>query len=74
MLEIKDNKFYILESGAGKWIFESEDDAIKKLKDVAKKSDTEKTRIIEIDIGGEEWSIKQVPWSRIAMKLIEKEK
>lgn len=71
MIEIKNDKFYILESEVGKWIFETEDDAIKKLKEVAKKSNPEKTRIIEVDVSGGEWSIKQVPWSRIAMKLIE---
>ena len=71
MMEIKEDRFYVLESENGKWIFETEDDAIKKLKDVAKKNDPEKTRIIEVDISEGEWSIKQVPWSRIAMKLIE---
>jgi len=71
MIEIKDDKFYILDSGNSKWIFATEDEAVKKLKEVAKESDPEKTRIIEIDIGGDEWSIKQVPWSKIAMKLIE---
>ncbi|MBW1973344.1 MAG: hypothetical protein JRI44_11020 [Deltaproteobacteria bacterium] len=70
MIEIKDDKFYILDSENGKWIFATEDEAIKKLKDTAKKSNPEKTRIIEVDISGDEWSIKQVPWSKIAMKII----
>jgi len=70
MIEIKDDKFYILDSEGGKWVFKTEGEAIKKLKDIAKKSDSEKTRIIEVDIGGDEWSIKQVPWSKIAMELI----
>ncbi len=70
MIEIKDGKFYILDSENGKWIFVTEDEAIKKLKDTAKKSDPEKTRVIEVDISDDEWSIKQVPWSKIAMKLI----
>ena len=70
MMEIKEDRFYVLESEDGKWIFETEDEAIKKLKDVAKKANPENTRILEVDLSGEEWSIKQLPWSRIAFKLI----
>ena len=69
MMEIKEDKFYVLESENGKWLFESEDDAVKKLKDVKKNPDV--TRVLKVDISKGEWSIKQVPWSKIAMKLME---
>jgi len=69
MMKIRDDKFYVLESENGKWIFETEDDAIKKLKEVPKNPDA--TMILEVDVGGDNWSIAQVPWSKIAMKLME---
>lgn len=70
MIEIRDDKFYILDTKTGKWVFQTEDDAINKLKEIAKKTEPENTKIVEISIGKDEWSIVQVPWSKIAMKLL----
>jgi len=62
-------EFYILKTEDKKWLFNTEDEAIKKLKE---NKDTEKTSILKIDISQDEWQIVQVPWNRIAMKLMEK--
>ena len=68
MMEIKD-EFYMLKNEDKKWLFNTEDEAIKKLKE---NKDTEKTTILKVDVSGDQWEIIQVPWNRIAMKLMEK--
>lgn len=62
-------EFYMLKNEDKKWLFNTEDEAIKKLKE---NKDTEKTSILKIDVSGEQWEIVQVPWNRIAMKLMGK--
>ena len=69
MIEIKNDKFYVLESENGKWLFETENDAVKKLKEIPKNPDV--TIILEVDVSEDKWSITQVSWSKIAMKLME---
>lgn len=68
MMEI-DEEFYMLKTEEKKWIFNTENEAIKKLKE---NKDTEQTSILKIDVTGDQWEIVQVPWNRIAMKLMEK--
>jgi len=68
MMEINE-EFYMLKNEDKKWLFNTEDEAIKKLKE---NKDTEKTSILKIDVSGEQWEIVQVPWNRIAMKLMGK--
>ena len=62
-------EFYMLKNENKKWIFNTEDEAIKKLKE---NKDTETTSILKVDVTGDQWEIVQVPWNRIAMKLMEK--
>ena len=74
-MEIEGNTFYMLEAGDKKWIFAKEEEAINKLKEVAKENpDPERIRILEVDCSGEKWSIKQVSWAKIAMSLLRGEK
>lgn len=68
MMEI-DEEFFMLKNEDKKWLFNTEDEAIKKLKET---KDTEKTSILKVDVSGDQWAIVQVPWNRIAMKLMEK--
>lgn len=68
MMEVKD-EFYMLKNEEKKWLFNTEDEAIKKLKE---NKDTEETSILKVDVSGDQWEIVQVPWNRIAMKLMEK--
>jgi len=62
-------EFYVLKSEDKKWLFNTEDEAIKKLKE---NKNTETTSILKVDVSGDQWEIVQVPWNRIAMKLMEK--
>jgi len=67
-------KFYFLDAEREKWVFSTEDEAVAKLRDVAKDvNDPDEVKIFEVDASGEKWSIRQVSWARIAMKLIKEE-
>jgi len=67
MMEI-DEEFYMLKSENKKWLFRTEDEAIEKLKE---NKDTENTSILKVNVDKDQWEIIQVPWNRIAMKLME---
>lgn len=78
-IKVKNDTFYVLLLEDDKWIYENDEEAIASLKEKASSQadiNLEKTRIAEITIGKEEeeqWQIKEVPWSRIAMTLIKEE-
>lgn len=72
-MKIEDNKFYILEAGEEKWIHDTEKSAVQSLKKMVSKSEElnqENVSIIEVNPTGKKWKIQEVPWSKIAIKLI----
>lgn len=72
-IKIEGDKFYILEAGNEKWIYNSEKDAINSLREMLAKNkdlNEDNVSVLEIDTKVEKWQIKQISWSRIAMKLI----
>jgi phosphoribosylamine-glycine ligase len=72
-LKLKEGKFFLLDAGKEKSVFESESEAISGLKRIMsgnEKMDASQTVILEVDTDGEKWNIKQIPWSKIAMELI----
>ena len=76
-MKIESNKFYILETGEEKWVHDTEESAVQSLKKKVSKSEDlnpENVSIIEVNTKGEKWKIQEVPWSKIAIKLIRGEK
>ncbi|RLI32825.1 hypothetical protein DRO56_02920 [Candidatus Bathyarchaeota archaeon] len=72
-IKIDGDKFYVLAAGNEKWIYRSERDAIVSLREMLvkkKELGEEDISILEINIKGEKWQIKQIPWSKIAIALI----
>ena len=70
-MKLEGNKFFVVDSGSEKWIFNEEEEAIEMLKGVSKKNaDPERAKILEVELEGDKWSIKQMPWSKIAMKIL----
>ncbi|MEM1552239.1 MAG: hypothetical protein QXH03_06200 [Candidatus Bathyarchaeia archaeon] len=72
-LKIQEGKFYVLKLEGESWIYGNEDDAINALKKLLAKSNDsspENASLLEVQIVGDEWKIKQVPWSKIAIRLI----
>ena len=71
--KIKNNIFYLLDAGTEKWLFEDEDSAVQALKKLVsggKEVNPEKVSIFEVNTSGEHWSIKSVPWAKIALQLM----
>lgn len=72
-IKIEEEKFYVLEAGNNKWIYNSEKEAISSLKELLTKDKSlkeENVSILEVDTTGDKWKIKQISWSKIAIELI----
>lgn len=72
-LRIGNDKFYVLELGKEKRIFDSEEAAVASLREALaedEKLNPEGVNILEVDTSEEQWKIQGVPWSRIAISLI----
>lgn len=72
-LKVKNDTFYLLDAGDEKWVYDTESEALKALKTLVstqKTLDTETVSILEVNTAGENWEIKSVPWSKIAMGLM----
>jgi len=72
-MKIKNDKFYILEAGNEKIVFDTENNAVESLKALIsenKSLNPENVNIFEVNTAGEKWEIKSVPWSKIAIGLI----
>lgn len=72
-LKIKNDVFFVLEAGKEKSLFDSEKDAVESLKSIVgenKELNPENVNIVEVNIKGEKWEMKTMPWSKIAIELI----
>jgi hypothetical protein len=72
-LKVKNDVFYALEAGKEKRLYDTERDAIESLKTFIsgnKELNPENVSIMEVNIKGEKWEMKQIPWSKIAIELI----
>ena len=72
-LKIKNDIFYVLEAGNEKRIFDMEKDAAESLKGLVvgnKDLNTDNLSVIEVNVNGEKWEMKTIPWSKIAIELI----
>lgn len=72
-LKIKNDVFYVLEAGKEKRLYDTERDAIDSLKTLVSENkdlNPENVNIIEVNIKGEKWEMKTMPWSKIAIELI----
>ncbi len=70
-MEIKENKFWIVNSEKSKNIFDNEKDAIIELKERIKKE--EKSVLQMFLFKGEEMELKQIGWETIAKQVIKNE-
>ncbi|MGD9131250.1 MAG: hypothetical protein PVH73_06715 [Candidatus Bathyarchaeota archaeon] len=72
-LEVKDDTFYLLDTGKEKRIYDTENEAVTSLqKTVSSQANLnpETVTIWKVNTSGEKWEIKSVPWSRIAIELM----
>lgn len=72
-MKVKNDRFYLLDATDEKRIFDSEEGAIAALKTLVssrKELNPEDLNIFEVNVAGEKWEIKSVPWARIAIGLM----
>ncbi|KXB03572.1 hypothetical protein AKJ45_01275 [candidate division MSBL1 archaeon SCGC-AAA261F19] len=70
-MRIENNRLFVLDMGETKEVFNKEEEAIAKMKEsVGEDTDPESVAIFDVDISGDEWKIKQIPWSKIAVQLM----
>lgn len=72
-IKIQNEKFYVLKSKNEKWIYINEENAVRVLRKLLEEKenlDPADISLLEVEVVGEEWAIKQVPWSRITMLLV----
>lgn len=72
-LKVEGNRFYFLEFGGGKWVYNTLESAIQALKERVQEDDdldSDSIRIVEVNILKRKWKIQEVPWVKIALELI----
>lgn len=72
----RDGRFFILDSGKEIWIHMTEQDAVTALKNLVKNQENlnpERMCLLETNTIQEQWEIKVVPWSNIALVLLKSE-
>jgi hypothetical protein len=72
-LHVSDDQFFFLTVADDNWIYDSREDAIAALKDIMSRSpdaDSESIELLQVDTGGKNWKIQQVPWSKVAFALM----
>ena len=66
-----DTTVFCLDTGSAKYLFTTEDAAIEYLKTLDKKDiNPDNSQIAQVLATGNAWKLTQVPWSRIAIKLL----
>ena len=66
-----DTTVFCLDTGSAKYLFTTEDAAIEYLKTLDKKDiNPDNSQIAQVLATGNTWKLTQVPWSRIAIKLL----
>ena len=69
-MKLKDGKFYLLDAGGEKRIYDDENDSAKALETIVSEKediDIESLNILQVNKAGEKWEVEPVPWSRIIM-------
>jgi hypothetical protein len=72
-IKVRNSVFYLLDAGKDKWIYDIEAEAVGALKKLVSEKaelDPESLSILEVNVAGEKWEIKSIPWSKIAMGLL----
>ena len=66
-----DNVLFCLDTGKEKYLFATEEEAIEQLRKLDKKEiNPDNSQIAQVTATGTTWKLTQIPWSRIAIKLL----
>jgi len=69
---VENESFFVVQTPDDDHVVASEDDAIAKLKNGAEiDPDTEDVTVAEVSFTDDDWTIKELPWQRIALQLLQ---
>jgi len=71
-MKVTNNTIYVLTVNDTKEVFDREEEAIEELRENSDEidDDGENISIVEVSIGEDNWEIAEVPWQKIAFKLL----
>lgn len=70
-MQVSNHTFYVAELDGEMHLFDGREDAISHLKNTDDLDpESEDVAISEVAVDGEDWTIKQMPWQRIALTLL----
>lgn len=69
-MQITNNQIYVVTVGNNRDVYDGEDEAINSLEDVKNISERDNVEVVEVTIEGDGWTIAEVPWQKIAFKLL----
>lgn len=74
-MEVEDDTFFVVQSPNKMHVYQTQSESIDHLRSNADKLNAEDPDITisEVTVDGEDWTIKQLPWQRIAVKLMQSE-
>lgn len=71
-MKIQNETFYVVQTPANDHILSTEAEAIDHLRSNGANLDpeTDELSVAEVSFSGEDWTIKELPWQRIALQLL----
>lgn len=72
-MKVQNQRFYVVQTASTSHVLPEEDAAIEHLKEHGDGIDPENgdVSVAEVQFGGEDWTIKELPWQRIALQLLQ---
>jgi len=74
-LEVQDGTFFMVQLPNGQSIHQTEDEAIEYLQNRAQDVDpeTDDVNVVRVSVENEDWTIAEMSWQNIALRLMERE-
>lgn len=72
-MKVSDSTFYVAEMDGAMHLFNNQEDAIGHLRENANNIDpeSESVAVSQVTVEGDDWTIKQMPWQQIALRLLQ---
>lgn len=72
-MRVSNSTFYVAELDGEMHLFDTQEEAIGHLRENAEGIDPESDNVAvsEVTVEGEDWTIKQMPWQQIALRLLQ---
>lgn len=74
-MRVSDDAFHLVTAGGERHVYDDEDEAISHLRQNTGDVDAEAddVSVVEVTVDGEDWTIKELPWQQIALRLLQED-